>query len=138
MSDDEGTGHAVPLDKIVKVFLRIRDERADRKKEWEGEDEALREAQETLQSHMLQQMNETGITSFQTKYGTVYRSTSIQPTGSDWDAFYKWVAENDAFDFLERRIKKTSVSDYMEQNKGAVPPGVTVLRKFEVNVRRKN
>lgn len=132
------TDELVPLDKIVKAFLRIRDRRAELKTEWESEDTALKEAQSELQAHMLNQMNETGITSFRTKYGTVYRSESIKPAAYDWDAFYKYVAENDAFEALEKRIKTTFVSAYMEQNNGEAPPGVSVIRAYEVNVRRKN
>ena len=44
--------------------------------------------------------------------------------------------QNDAFDALERRIKKTFVSEYMENNGGAIPPGVSVYRQYAVRVRR--
>ena len=134
----QSTGQLVPLDKIVKAFLKIRDYRAVQKKAFEAEDEALKEEQDLLQSQLLKYMNETGLKNFGTEYGTVFRSVNIQPTASDWDTFYKWVAENDGFDFLEKRIKKTSVAAYMEQNKGAAPPGVNVLRNYEVTVHRKN
>jgi hypothetical protein len=138
MSDDTKTGQLVPLDRIVKTFLKIRDYRSEKKRAFEAEDDALKEEQELLQSQLLKYMNEAGLKNFGTEFGTVFRSVNIQPTASDWDTFYTWVAETDGFDFLEKRIKKTSVAAYMEQNMGAAPPGVNVLRNYEVTVRRKN
>lgn len=128
----------VPLEKIVRAFLRIRDRRTEIKRAFEDEDNGLKAAQDILDAHMLNQMHTQGVTSFRTNYGTAYITETIKPTASDWSAFYKWVAENDAFDFLEKRIKSTSVSEYMSQNDGDTPPGVSVLRRNEVNVRRTN
>ena len=60
------------------------------------------------------------------------------PTGQDWEAFYDWIKEHDAFDALERRIKRTFVSKYMDDNDGAIPPGVNVFRRYTVEVRKNN
>ena len=136
MSDDQPI--VATLDQLVKVYLKIRDARAERTREYEAEDRALKDAQDTIQATLLNTLNETGIESFKTKHGTVYRSEDILPQANDWDAFYEWVAEHKAFDALERRLKKTFISTFMEQNNGDAPPGVSVIRKYIVNVRRKN
>jgi hypothetical protein len=129
---------AVKLDTVVKVFLKIRTARHDAKKAWEAHDATLEAQQEELENFLLGYTNQTGVDSFRTAYGTVYKTPDIVPSASDWDAFYKWIAENDAFDALERRIKKTFISTYMETNKGELPPGVSVFRQMKISVRRSN
>ena len=122
--------------KLVKAFVAIRDARSEAKKIFEAGDSALKAKQERLEAEMLKFLLDTKTDSVRTEHGTFYRQEDIIPRGEDWDAFYKWVAKNDAFDALERRIKKTFVAEYMAANKGKIPPGVSVLREFVVRVRR--
>ena len=131
MSDEQ-----VPIGKIVRAYVNIRNRRAELKREFEGEDTVLKEAQEALSNTLLQQMQATGVESLRTKHGTVYQTTKVIPTAADWDMIYKWIAENDGFDMLEKRLKSTFVSAYMEQNDGEAPPGVSVIRRLEANIRK--
>lgn len=127
----------VSHEKLVKTYVKIRDARSALKQTFEHEDKKLRDQLETLENFMLATMNSTGIESFKTGAGTAYRTETMVPTGSDWTAFYNWVRENNAFDFIFRRIKADAVKDYMDQHDGQVPPGVSVYSKYGVTVRRK-
>jgi hypothetical protein len=124
------------VQRMVKAYIKIRDKRAEIKKEFEEQDKALKEKLELIESEMLRHMQETGIESIKTAAGTFYRQEEVTPTGSDWDAFYTWVKTNDAFDALERRIKKGFIKEYMETHEGGIPPGVSVYREYVVRVRR--
>lgn len=124
------------VSKLARAYVRLRDERALKKKEFEDADRVLKGYMEQIEAQMLAVLNEGNIDSINTPAGTFYRQEDITPQGADWGAFYHWVRDNDAFDFLEKRIKKGAVKEYMEQNEGALPPGVSVFRKFEVRVRR--
>lgn len=124
-------------DKAISVFVKIRDKRAEKKRAWEAEDKLLKDKQEQIEQLLLTHMRETGVESFSTGAGTAYRTESLIPQGSDWSAFYAWVKENDAFDFIFKRIKADAVRDYMDQHEGQVPPGVSVYGKFGVTIRRK-
>lgn len=128
----------VSYDRAVKAYIKMREARSKLKRDFEIEDNKIKAQQELIEAFLLNVCNTTGLKNFATKYGTVIKSEDILPTGSDWDAFYHWVAENDAFDALERRIKKTFISQYMEEHKGSVPPGVSVLRSFKITIRRSN
>ena len=121
---------------MVKAYIKIRDKRAEIKKAFEEQDKALKEKLELIEGEMLRHMQETGIESIKTAAGTFYKQEDITPTGSDWDAFYTWVKTNDAFDALERRIKKGFIKEYMETHEGGIPPGVSVYREYVVRVRR--
>lgn len=126
----------IDMDKITRAYVRLRDARADAKKAWMDEDTKFAQKMERLEAEMLRFLNDSKTDSFKTQNGTVYKQLDIIPTGSDWDILYHWIAKNDAFDALERRIKKTFVKDYMDSHEGTPPPGVSVLREYKVRVRR--
>ena len=128
---------AVTYDKIVKTYVKMRDARSKLSAEFRKKDEEIKAQMERLELFMLEQMENSGVESFKTLEGTAYRTSTMVPTGSDWDAFFKWVKETNGFDFFFKRIKADAVKDYMDQNGGKAPPGVSVYSKFGVTVRRK-
>lgn len=122
--------------KVVEAYLNIRDRRAEIKREYEANDDKLKAAQAQLEGVMLKHLNDSGLDSARTAHGTFFRSESLKPSGSDWAAFYQWIGENDAFEALERRIKRDFIKEYMETHDGDLPPGVSVHREYDVRVRR--
>lgn len=126
----------VDMNRLTKAYIRIRDARQAAKKVWEEQDAEFKKKLERLEGGMLQFLNDTNQNSSKTDSGIVYRQEEITPTGSDWDLFYNWVKTNDAFEALERRIKKAFVKQYMEEHDGGIPPGVSVYREYTVRVRR--
>lgn len=122
--------------KLTKAYIAIRDARHALRQEFEEKDKDLKAKQDRLESEMLRLLQESNTDSVKTEFGTFYRQEEITPSCSDWDTFYHWIASNEAFDALERRIKKTFVKEYMDTHGGAVPPGVNVYREYAVRVRR--
>lgn len=127
---------ALDLGRLTKAHINIRDARAALKKQYDDADVDLKASQERLENAMLDHLNKHGMESVRTEFGTFYKQEDIKPSGSDWQALYDWIKEHDAWDALERRIKKTFVSEYMEAHQGSLPPGVSVHREFVVRVRR--
>ena len=130
------TADQVKLDKITETYVKIRDARSDLKKKYEAEDLALKVQLETLDSFLLGRLQELGVESVRTKHGTVYQSVTVKPSCEDWNGFYAWIAEHEAFDALERRVKKSFITTYMEDNKGELPPGINVTQEYTVTIRR--
>ena len=130
------TTDQVKLDKVTATYVKIRDQRSALKKQYEADDLALKVQLETLDSFLLGKLQELGVESVRTKHGTVYQSTVVKPSCEDWDSFYTWIAENEAFDALERRVKKSFITTYMEDNKGELPPGINVTQEYAVTIRR--
>jgi hypothetical protein len=124
------------LDKVTETYVKIRDERSRLKKEYETADGNLKSQLEVLEAHLLQTLQSLEVESVRTKHGTVYQSIAIKPSCGDWSAFYAWIAENKAFEALERRVKKSFIVTYMEDNADALPPGIAVTKEYEVTVRR--
>jgi len=124
------------LDQIVRVYVKIRDARSAAAKEAKERDAEFKEKLGKLEAVLLNHLNTTHADSVKTSEGTFYAQEDLIPTGSDWEAFYAWVKEHDAFDALERRIKKTFIAEYIETNHGEIPPGVSIYRERVVRVRR--
>ena len=127
----------VTWDKIVRRYNALNAEKDVAREAWEAHEAELDAKLNEIKNFMLATLNESGMESVKTSEGTFFRKEKIIPQGADWDAFYKWVAENDAFDALERRIKSTFVSQYMDEHDGVAPPGVNVFRSWQVGVRKK-
>lgn len=124
------------VDKLVDVYIKLRDRRAARTSQYEKEDKTDKEKMEVVEAALLKRAEEEGVTGFKTEHGTTYVDVKYLCSGADWGAFYNWMKENDALDMLERRIKSTSIKTYMEENEGAIPPGVNVMSVRQMKVRR--
>ena len=124
------------IQKTVKAYLNIRNHRSDIKKAFTDADNALKESQALLEAAMLGFFQENKMDSVRTDAGTFYRQEDIKPVGSDWSVFYKWMTENDAFEFLQKRLSKGPVVAHMDDNDGDPPPGVSVYREYVIRVRQ--
>ena len=76
-----------------------------------------------------------GVSSFKTKHGTAFLTTTDYANVAEWDAVLDFIRTQEAFDLLEKRVSKIAVRGYIEANK-AVPPGITYGTKLEVNIRK--
>lgn len=131
------TEQEVKLDKVAATYVKIRDKRSELKKQYEAEDLKLKDQLDTIESFFLNTLQELGVESARTKHGTIYRSLDIKPSCEDWNAFYAWIAEHEAFDALERRVKKSFITAFMEDNSNELPPGITVVKEYIAKVLRK-
>lgn len=122
--------------KLVKAYMNLRKARAELKAEFDVKDGELKQKMTKIENVLLAHLNESGQESAKTVYGTFYKQEEIRPMGSDWDAYYRFIKENDAWEGLEKRITRTFITQYMEANKGAIPPGVSVHREYVVRVRK--
>jgi hypothetical protein len=121
--------------KKVEIYIRLRDRRSDRKKAFEAADEGDKLAQEKIEALIMQQFNEDGTDSLKTEFGTAYRSMKTTASVADWDAVFEFIQSKDYWHMLEKRVNKTAVEQYME-DEGKLPPGVNVTRVQSINVRR--
>lgn len=127
---------ALDLSRIIKAHVNIRDARSALKRDFEASDKDLKDAQAKLEAALLNHLNVHGMESVRTEFGTFYAQEEMTPSASDWNAVYKWIVDNDAWDLLEKRLKKTFIKEYAEAHSGGLPPGVSVFREKVVRVRR--
>jgi hypothetical protein len=126
------------LEDMVKSFLTIREARERLKVDYEAADAQLEADQDVLKRAMLDVCNNTDAASIKTNSGTVIRRTNERFFCNDWDPFRKFILDNSAIELLERRIHQGNFKQFMADRieKEGLPPGVNVMREFDVVVRK--
>jgi len=122
-------------DKLVTAYIAIRDKRSELKKQFEEEDNSLKDGMEKIEQAILEHCKENNIESLKTSHGTAYKRVSERFWATDWDAFNQYVKEHDILEVYEKRIAQGNMKQFLEDNPGATPP-INVDRKFTISVRR--
>lgn len=130
------TIETVPLDKLTRVYRRIRDRIQDLTKDYETSVEELKLQQEEIKNAMKDQMLALGSSSIKTPEGTIILSQKSRYYTDDWDSFKNFVVENDALDLFEKRIHQGNMITFLEENPGVVPAGLNSMTQYDVSVRK--
>ena len=120
----------------VTAYRNLREARADLKRRYELEDDALKDKLERLEAHMLAGLVSTNQMRASTAAGTVFRQVDFIPRVDDWEAFYEHIRSTGNFDLIERRVGKNAVKRFMDTHSDMTPPGVSVMREWKVGVRK--
>jgi hypothetical protein len=107
-------------DQLAKVFVKIRDKR----RELEKQAAELKEQENTIALEMLEICKTQGAQTIRTQYGTISRRTNKNYWTSDWDSFFKFIKEHDAFSLMYRRINSDNMSQFLDENPDVFPPGL--------------
>jgi hypothetical protein len=124
-------------EELVAAYIAIRSQRDRLKQEYEMQDAELKVQLAQLGTALLTVCNAVNADSIKTAHGTVMRKLNERFFCNDWDNFYKFVLDNEAVHLLERRIHQGNFKEYCAEN-GAdgLPPGVDVMREYDVTVRK--
>ena len=131
MSED-----TIPLDRLAKVYRKIREQISTLTKEYDTQVEVLKAQQEEIKAAMKDKMQALGVTSVRTPQGTVVLSVKTRYSTADWDSFKKFVVEHDALDLYEKRIAQGNMKQFLEENPGVVPPGLNSNAEYDISVRK--
>ena len=126
----------IPMNKLARVYLKIRTRIQELTKQYESEVEDLKAQQDEVKAAMKDQLMALGSKSVKTDQGTVILTTKTRYFTQDWDAFKTFVVENDALDLYERRIHQSNMAKFLEDNPSLVPPGLNSDKEFDISVRK--
>lgn len=128
------------FDNVVRAVIEIRDKRAEIKQKYEDalkeEDGPLAEKEEKLRNWLHQRLLDSGANSMKASSGTVFFSETQKVTVNDWESFYETIRQTGDIGLLERRASKSNVVEYMKQNNGELPGGVSLSVDRNLNVRK--
>jgi hypothetical protein len=127
---------SIPLDKLTKAYLKLRDQRAELKQQYQSQDAELEVQMQMLQEEMLNICNQTNATSIRTEYGTVIRQVKSRYWTNDWDSMYTFIRDHDAFGLLEKRLHQTHMKEFLSENPDLLPMGLNVESEYTITVRR--
>jgi hypothetical protein len=130
------TEEQIPLDKLARVYRKIRSKIQVLSQEYETQIEVLKAQQQEISNAMKDAMLASGLKSVRTDEGTIMLGTKTRYTTSDWDSFKQFVLEHQVLDLFEKRIAQTNMSQFLEENPGLVPPGLNSDTEYQITVRK--
>jgi hypothetical protein len=128
---------AIPLEKLVKTYIKINQVRAEIKARFEEEDKALKAKTDAIKGALLQHCKDHEVESVRTNEGTFFRTVKTQYWTSDWSSLHNFVLENRIPDILEKRINQGNMKAWIEQNPDSLPAGLNITQEYSVTIRRK-
>jgi len=127
----------VPVEKLTKTYLKIKQKRSELSAEYKEQDEKLVAQLDKIKAALLDYCKEQGVESVRTSEGMFYRSAKTRYWTSDWESMYKFVLENEVPEFFDKRLNQTNVKQYLEENPDKVPMGLQVDSEYVISVRKK-
>lgn len=107
-------------EQLTRIYVKIREKR----KELDRQSAELKEKQDLIAAELLKICKAQGASTIRTDYGTVSKRVSKNYWSSDWDAFFKFVKEQDAFSLMQQRINNANMAQFLEENPDLHPPGL--------------
>jgi hypothetical protein len=126
----------ISVDKLVSVYIKMRDKRSALLREYEEQDGEIKEQMETLESKLLDLCKSIGADSLKTQHGTVIRTVKTRYWTSDWNSMHKFIMQHNMPDLLEKRISQTVMKQLIEENPDMMPPNLNVDSRYAVTIRR--
>ncbi len=125
----------VNVDDVVATYMKLRLQKESMEAEVKDRVSVIKAKREKIEAWIKEQADLQGVTSFKTKHGTAFLTTTDYANVGDWDAVLDFIRTQEAYDMLEKRVSKIAVRGYIDANK-VVPPGVNYGTKLEVNIRK--
>jgi hypothetical protein len=107
-------------DRLTKIYVKIREKRRELAKQ----DKELEDQLSEVSAALLEICKEQGAATIRTEHGTISRRVSRRYWTSDWQSFFDFIKEHDAFALLQQRINNTNMDQFLEENPDLHPPGL--------------
>jgi sugar phosphate isomerase/epimerase len=137
MDDDvQGEPPPIPLDKLTRIYIKIRDYSNELRLKYEEQDKELAEELQIIEGKMLDICKSMNADSIRTEHGTIIRSVKSRYWTNDWDSMYAFINEHAAFGLLEKRLHQSHMKEFLLENPNTLPMGLNIDSEYSVVVRR--
>lgn len=127
----------VPVEKLVKVYLKMNTKLSELRAAYEAEEKALKESMTKVKGALLAYCKEQNVESVRTAEGLFYRNVSTRYWTNDWESMGKFIVEHKVPELMEKRLHQGNVKQFLEANPDLLPPGLNVDSEYSITVRRK-
>jgi len=137
MDDDvQSEPPPIPLDKLTRIYIKIRDYSNELRLKYEEQDKELAEELQIIEGKMLDICKSMNADSIRTEHGTIIRSVKSRYWTNDWDSMYAFIKEHAAFGLLEKRLHQSHMKEFLLENPNTLPMGLNIDSEYSVVVRR--
>ena len=124
------------ISKLIKTYIRIRDEPSALKADYSEKDSNLLKQQDTIKEAINEYADMNKVDRAGTSEGMFYRTTKTRYWTSDWESMYKFVVENKVPEFFDKRLNQKNVREYLDENPDKLPEGLNVDTEYVISVRK--
>jgi hypothetical protein len=126
----------VPLEKLVRVYMKMRTARDKLIKDHEAELEKVESGMQAVKHALLDYCKENNVESVRTVEGMFYRSIKQRYWTSDWESMNKFILAHGVPELLEKRLHQANTKSFLEQHPDLLPPGLNVDSEYTITVRK--
>ena len=127
----------IPVEKLVKVYLKMRDAHTVMLHEFQEKENAIKEQMAKVKAALLEHCKEHNVESVRTTEGLFFRTVKQSYWTNDWESMGNFVVEHKVPEILEKRLHQGNMKQFLEENPTLLPPGLNVDSQYSVTVRRK-
>lgn len=127
----------VSIETLTRIYIKIRDKRAEIKAEFEEEDAKLVGQLDAIKSELLAHCKEHNVESVRTAAGVFFRTVKTRYWTNDWESMHAFVMEHEVPEFFEKRLNQSAVRQFLEANPNLHPPGLNADSEYVITVRKK-
>jgi hypothetical protein len=126
----------ISVDKLVAVYIKMRDKRTQLLRDYEEEDGAVKAQMEMVEGKLLDLCKAINADTLGSKHGTVMRTVKTRYWTSDWQSMHEFIMQHQMPDLLEKRISQTTMKQLLEENPELMPKGMNIDNRYSVTIRR--
>lgn len=122
------------IDELIEVYIRLRDAKEAATNEFKKSMERTNAGMAKLEGILLKRLQDSRLTSANSKSGTAYINEKNNCTVQDKEAFRNWLLETEQWEAADIKANKVAVRELL--NDGADVPGVKYTTHLTVGIRR--
>jgi len=136
MNDEVESQAEVPLEKLTRVYIKMRDKKAEVAHELEEKVSRIERDMQTVKTAILNHMKEIGAESLRTEAGIVYRTVKTKYATSDWESMNKFILEHGVPELLVKAINQSNMKAFLDEHPDLLPPGLNANAEYSVTIKR--
>ena len=126
---------SMKLPEMIDKYIQIRDAKDEAKKTFTAATKRMTDALVTLDGLILKALDDEGLESAPTDFGTAYKKNRNSCSVKDRDEFYAFAVATDNLEAIDMKANPKVVRELMDA--GTVVPGVKYSESIFIGVRRK-
>lgn len=116
----------IPVEKLVKVYLKMRDAHTAMLHEFQEKENAIKEQMAKVKAALLEHCKEHNVESVRTAEGLFFRTVKQNYWTNDWESMGKFIVEHNVPEILEKRLHQGNIKQFLEENPTLLPPVLTL------------
>jgi hypothetical protein len=145
LTEGKSRAETMDMEQLARVWRAMQDARDKLSSDYEAADREIKVQQEELSGVISAIMATMKVDTLKTSAGVLERKEETHAQAEDWGAIYRFIAEHDAWEMLQKRLTTRPVLKWgddhaVKDERGnlipTLPPGISLFRKFKINVKK--